>query len=238
MNIGIIIPAYKNPKQLEKCVAHINDLKTDHDVVTFVHDNSEDNIGFTKAVNLGLKNFMDGMTDYCIVLNQDCYLKPDFMDNAIKFMEEHPSCAIGGVKQLLHTDEDVIMHGGCTTAFPEGRHIVGRKSEGSCKESKQMPWVNGACMVVNMSLLPYYGLMDEGYFLIGSDSDWCYMARQRDLEVWYIADAEVVHEHGGVSTKQTKDRDVEFRKLLDMTYFKDKWLEDGCFRELSMEVFG
>jgi len=238
VNIGIIIPAYNGGKKLERCIEAINNLETEHDVVTFTHDNTKDNLGFTKAVNIGLKNFMDGMTDYCVVLNQDCYLRPDFIDNIVKFMEEHPKCAIAGPKQVLESDEDMIIHGGCTTAFPEGRHIVGRKSENHCNKNKQMPWVNGACMVVNMSLMPYFGLMDEGFFLIGSDSDWCYIARQRNFEVWYVADAEVIHEGDGISTKGTENKELEFKKYLDIMYFKDKWIEDGCFRELSMEVFG
>jgi len=235
MNVGVIIPVYKNPKQLERCLDAINNLETEHDVTVFTHDNNTDNIGFTKAINLGLAHYNDGETDYTVVLNQDCYMKPDFMDEAIKFMEEHPKCFIGGAKQLSDTDEDLIIHGGCTQAFPNGMHIYGRTSQGSCAKDKQMPWVNGACMVVNMKHMPVVGNMDENFYLICSDSDWCYAARLKGLEVWYMSKATVIHE-GGVSTKRSSDT-VERLKVLDAVFFKDKWIGDGCFRELSQEVF-
>lgn len=236
MRIGIVIPHYKKPEQLKKCLEAIEKARLPEGVgkEVAVIDNNKDNIGFTKAVNQGLHTFKD--SSYCVVLNQDCYIKEDFFEKVIDFMEDHPNCFIAGVKQVSDQDEDVIIHGGCTMAFPEGRHIVGRKSKKNCAKNKQMPWVNGACLVVNQKLLPFVGDMDENYFLIGSDSDWCYTARMKGKEVWYIADAEVIHE-GGVSTRKDSKK-VEMIKLLDMTYFKDKWLEGGVFKELHMERFG
>ena len=178
MNIGFIIPVYKQPEQVEKCIKAIEAMETDHDVTVFKYDNNETNVGFTKAINVGLVNYLDGMTDYCVVLNQDCYVKPDFVDKLVDFMESHPRCAIDGAKQLMDSNQDIIIHGGCTTAFPEGRHIVGKVSLGGCEKNKRMPWVNGACMIVNMNLISRYGIMDENYFLIGSDSVWQYSTNQ------------------------------------------------------------
>jgi len=234
MKLGVIIPAYKNKKQLTQCKTALKAQKTSVDIEIFVHDNTETNIGFTKAVNKGLIYF-NGLVDYCLVLNQDCYLEKDCVDQIVNFMESHPKCFIGGVKQLHDKNKDYIIHGGCTEAFPQGKHLVGKVSNNDCEKNRKMPWVNGACLAVNMSLLPVVGVMDEGYFLIASESDWCYTARTRGLEVWYIADAVVTHEQG-ISTKRDSMK-VEYQKMLDMTYFQDKWLGDGLFRELSMEVF-
>ena len=237
MKLGFIIPVYKNPEQLERCKKHIHDMtvnSNDH-IEIFEYDNNEYNQGFTYAVNEGLKFFME--YDYCVVLNQDCYIAEDFMVELDKFMDAHPACAIAGVKQISDKDPDFIIHGGCLEAFPEGRHRAGRLSAGDCNKDKQMPWVNGACMVVNMSWLSTIGMMDENYFLLGSDSDWCYTARMKGAEVWYAADITVIHEQGGVSNSKAS-KELEYKKVLDMVYFRDKWIGDGVFRELSQEVFG
>lgn len=232
MRVGFIIPAYKNPEQLEKCLRAIDNQETEHQYDIFVHDNDENNIGFTKVINLGLKKFND--YDYTVALNQDCYIETTFVDKLVKFMEEHPKCFISGVKQLSIEDNDYIVHGGCTQAYPNGRHIGGRKSQNSCSVSKKMPWINGACMIVNMSLLPVVGNMDENYFLVGSDSDWCYTANMKNTEVWYCADIEVIHEMGISASNEPGPMDVY--KMLDMVYFRDKWIVDGLFREISQEV--
>ena len=232
MKIGFIVPAYKNPKQLEKCVKAIEAQKTKHEYELFVYDNNEHNVGFTKAVNVGLMKFVN--YDYTVVLNQDCYIKPSFVNKLVNFMENHPKCFISGVKQISHEDEDFIVHGGCTEAFPQGKHIGGRKSQNACNVSKKMAWVNGACMLVNMKLLPVVGTMDENYFLLGSDSDWCYTANMKNTEVWYCADIEVVHEMGISASNEPSEMDTY--KMLDMVYFRDKWINDGLFREISKEV--
>ncbi len=235
MRIGIIIPFYKNEIQLQKCKKAIEQsvVKKDVFVETFIHNNSEENIGFTKAVNKGLLRFLD--YDYCLVLNQDCYLNETAIQNMVDFMDKTPKCFIGGPKQISDTNEDIIIHGGCREAYPMGRHIFGSESNGDCAENKPMPWVNGACMIVRMKDLPIVGIMDEGFYLIGSDSDWCYTARQRGLEVWYIADAKVVHEQG-VSARGS-DKVLEYAKYIDTIYFRDKWINGELFKELALEVY-
>ena len=231
--VTIIIPAYKNPEQLKKCTDAI-DKQPEVDQKTFVWNNDEENIGFTAAVNKGLREAIKDGSKYAIILNQDCYLEKDAIVNMVSFMDKKPKCAIAGIKQLSDKNKDQIIHGGCLSAFPAGLHIAGLVSNKACTENKQMPWVNGACMIARVDAIMDFGLMDENYFLLCSDSDWCYAARARNWEVWYIANAVCVHEQG-ISMKPTKE--FESISLKDVLYFRDKWTCDGLFRELSKEIF-
>lgn len=231
MRVGVVIPAYKAPEKLKKCQQHLVKA-SESELEAIIIDNSTLNTGFTKAANLGILQCLEKGYEYAVVLNQDCYLKKGAIDKMVQFMEEKPECFIGGIKQLSDKNEDLIVHGGCQEAFPVGRHITGRVSKGDCKENSQMPWVNGACFIVRLSLIPHIGLMDENYFLIGSESDWCYTARQRGYEVWYIADAECVHEMG-VSAND----EMASIKEQDMIHFYDKWIAGEEFKELANEVF-
>lgn len=231
--ITVVIPSYKKPEQLEKCKKALDKQTYDH-VKPFIWDNNTHNIGFTKAMNKGLKLAAYSEGDYVILLNQDCYLKPNSVTKMVEFMDKNPKCAIGGIKQISDKNPDYIVHGGCQEAFPSGIHKVGSIANGDCSINKMMPWVNGACLIVRLDAVLDIGLMDENFFLICSDSDWCYTARARHWEVWYIADAECIHEQG-ISNKPTP----EFEQIMvdDMVYFKDKWCESGLFRELHLETF-
>ena len=234
MTIGIVIPFYKNKKQLDKCKSAIK--KTEYkDLAISIQDNSKENLGFTKAVNNGIIDLWTSVEKYFIILNQDCYLAKDSIANMVKFMDEHPNCAIGGIKQISDSNKDFIIHGGCSEAFPAGRHVSGSVKRGDCAESKQMPWVNGACMIVSKEHIKRIGLMDENFFLIGSDSDWSYTARDRGLEVWYIADAECIHE-SGESSKPSSEK-IENIMKLDIVHWRDKWITDCNYKELSKEIF-
>lgn len=234
MSVGIVIPFYKNKDQLEKCSKAIRG-QSEKNIIKRVVDNSKNNTGFTKACNDGIRELWDSDCEYFILLNQDCYLKPDAVKNMVKFMDDNPKCAIGGIKQIRDGNRDLIVHGGCTEAFPNGRHLGGSVKAGDHSENKRMPWVNGACLIVRRKAIIDIGLMDENFFLICSDSDWCYTARMRGWEVWYIADAECYHEEG-VSAKQPDKKTGSIMKL-DVVAFRDKWIIDSNFREMSMEIF-
>jgi GT2 family glycosyltransferase len=227
----VVIPYYKNAEQLKKCRAALP-VNTKPVVI----DDSNHGRGFTKSVNSGLREVLANVTPvaYAIVLNQDCYLAPDAVKIMLAFMEAHPMCAIAGIKQLSSRDKDQIIHGGTGDCYPAGKHIGGSVKRGDCAISKQVPWVNGACMVVRMAALVDFGLMDPNYKMFASDADWSYTARARGWETWYIADAECVHEQGVSKTQDEKMAKV-FQS--DMLYFRDRWISGEVYRDLSLEIF-
>lgn len=235
--IRFVIPAYKNPEQLRKCREAISALQLPNGTITEVMlvDNNIVNIGFTKAINQGIRTAFWNGDDLAIALNQDCYLEPDALIKIVEFMDAHPKCAIAGIRQLSSENPDQIIHAGCTQAYPYGKHISGLISEGECLSDKQVPWVNGACMVVRVSSVIDFGLMDESMFLVGSDSDWCYAARARGFEVWYIAGASCVHEQGVSSTGDNPE--IQKLMYLDMLAWRSKWIGTDLYRELTMEIF-
>lgn len=238
MSVLFIIPAYKNPEQLEKCVEAVKGLNSLGGTIPFdymIVDNNTKNVGFTKAINEGLRSAIGSEWDFAVALNQDCYLASDFLIKVTEFMYANTGCAIAGIKQISSENPDTIICGGCLDAYPFGKHITGSISRDDCSVNKQMPWVNGACMIFRVSALVEFGLMDEKHFLIGSDSDICYRARYAGYQVWYIAGASCVHEQG-VSSAIGNEK-TERVKYLDMVHFRNKWFGTDVFKELSMEIF-
>jgi GT2 family glycosyltransferase len=220
-DILAVIPFYKRPEQLAKCLSNLR--ASSRDIEAFVVDNNQYNRGFTKACNMGLREAVKRGHKYALLLNQDCYVQPDAIGNVIAFMDAHPRCAIAGSKQLSAEDQDLVVHGGCTDAFPVGLHITGKVSANDCAVSLPMPWINGACMIVRIEAIQEVGLMDEGFFLICSDADLCFLARQRGWEVWYCAESVVLHEGGGVSSQQTTLEALAHFNA-DQLHFRNKWL--------------
>lgn len=233
----IAIPVYKSPEKLKACLEAIyqNDIPPNIRISVRQMDNNFNNRGFTLAVNEAIGDAYREGFKYAIALNQDCYLKPDAIEKMVAFMDSHPKCFLGSIKQLSDQNEDLIIHGGTLEAFPHGRHIGGFVSKGNCNVSKRMPWANGACMIVRLSAIPDVGLMDPNYFLLCSDSDWSFTARARGFEIWYIADAVCVHEQG-VSTGEATSP-LSKAMVRDVTYFRTKWIGSELYKELSMEVF-
>src|SRR5689334_16048150 len=90
----VVIPAYRGEKKLERCLAALKAQSLPVEI--YVHDNNVNNIGFTAAVNEGLKRAVKSDHEFVLVLNQDVYLRPDGVEQLTKFMKTHPRCAIAG----------------------------------------------------------------------------------------------------------------------------------------------
>ncbi|MHC4327800.1 MAG: glycosyltransferase family 2 protein [Planctomycetota bacterium] len=227
--IPVIIPAYKNKNLLDRCIAHLKQQTVEVEI--FVRDNSVDNVYFTAAINEGIKKYLAEDGEYILVLNQDMYLEPNAIEEMLKFMDSHPQCGIGTPLQLHPENPDYVVYGGCLQAFPFGKHRQGPLS-GFVKD-EPLFWGNGACMILRKEMIREIGLMDKNLVFIASDSDYCFTARSRGWQVWRIAGARGVHEHG--ASRAVADADMDLLKINDMLYFGRKWLTGGLYKELSCE---
>src|SRR5688572_17413585 len=182
-DILAIIPVYQKYEQRDRCLAAL--AKQTVAIDTFIHDNTTENIGYTKACNRGLREALRRGSRFALLLNQDCYPEPDAIEKLVKLMDEHPRCALAGPLQVRAEAPDEIINAGGLRAFPFGVHRAGKRSAGHYARSEPVAWVNGASMFVRMEAVIEFGLMDESMFLIGSDSDWSLTARVRGWECWH-----------------------------------------------------
>ena len=227
--IPVVVPAFRAEAKLANCLQHLErqTVKTH----AFVRDNSEDNIYFTAAVNEGLRMCLQSAPQYIVVLNQDMYLNSNAIENLVAFMDDHPTCGIAQPLQVHEKDHSLVICGGGLQAFPFGKHSHGHISE---FQDSEIPWCNGACMILRTAMMQEIGLFDENLIFIGSDSDYCFTARARGWEVWRCASAAGAHEVGG-SGQIVADAELEKIKLEDMMYFAKKWLTGDLYRTLAAE---
>ena len=63
------------------------------------------------------------------------------------------------------------------------------------ESNSTVDWLFGACLMVKKSALDKVGMLDDRYFMYMEDLDWCRRFWEKGFEVWYVADAEVIHYH-------------------------------------------
>lgn len=227
--IPVIIPFYKNKDQLNQCLRHLENQSLSVEV--FIRDNTLDNVLFTAAVNQGIRHFWSRPATYLVVLNQDMYLHRDAIANMVAFMDRTPQCGIGAPLQLYKNNPAYVIWAGSYEAFPVGRHQHG-PIDYFAKDSPTY-WANGACMILRMEMIKEIGLLDENMAFIGSDCDYSLTARSRGWEIWRIASAQGIHEHG--ESGLSHEFELEARKARDMLHFSQKWLTGDLYRRLAFE---
>ena len=226
--IGVVIPYFREPEDLKKCLAALDGQ--DHvKPVVFIRDNSDDNILYTKAVNEGLRKFCYSEEfDFTLVLTQDCFLRPGCLDKLVSVLEARPGVGIASPVQFSRAGIDWA---GSLAACPWGQHqnILG---------SDYLPyatyWANGACFLLRNRMVREIGLMDENMQFVFSDVDFSLTARARGWDLAVVPEAAC--DHFLKSSSDDCVNPVIFEvKIYDQIYFFNKWLNGGIYRSLAFE---
>lgn len=243
--LDIVIVNYNSTEYLVPCLKSVYDSLQNLPARVIVQDNAsqdgidvvqaifpqvllsknEYNMGFSKAVNNGLKQ---SAAPYVVLLNPDTYVIDGFFRSALRYMEENPDVGIIG-PQILNRDGSVQgsarsfptfltgLFGRASLLsrwFPNNRitrqNVLTFKSDGVTP--MEVGWVSGACMLVRRSAVDDIGLLDERFFLYWEDADWCKRLWDSGWKVVYFPRASVVHYVGGSSGKHLIRSVLEFHK--------------------------
>lgn len=175
---------------------------------------SEKNIGFAKANNLGARRAAGRSL---LFLNPDT----EFFEDSIRVLLEQlsalPRAGAVGCK-LLNSDRS--LQASCVQSYP----TVANQVLNSEFLRRQFPhwqlWgnavlfadpphpaavevISGACLLVRRDVFAAVGGFNEQYFMYGEDADLCFRIARAGQRVWYTPQTSVIH-HGGSSSRQAQ----------------------------------
>ncbi|MBU6455081.1 MAG: glycosyltransferase family 2 protein, partial [Cyanobacteria bacterium REEB67] len=207
---------------------------------------NQDNLGFAAANN---QAFALSSGDYVLMLNPDTEVRPGSLKTLIAFLAEHPRAAVVA-PQLLNSDGSVqrscrqfptfvgMLYEliGLSRMFPanSARGIKFREYkmlDWNHDDERQVDQPEGACLMIKRNVLEEIGTLDEGFFMLFEEVDWCYRVKKAGWEIWFTPLAQVVH-HYGQSIKQVKVRMIlsshrGLYRFWRKHYRGDRWWLDG-----------
>ena len=168
------------------------------------------NRGYAAGNNLGIK---EASGKYIAVMNPDIVIWDNALHKITQFMERHPQVGLAGPKLVLpdgglqyfcyrFPSPAVLVYRRTPLArFKFAARAIGRylMTDWDHLDSQPVDWLQGSFLVARRRALEAVGLMDERYFLFLEDTDWCRRFWRAGWQVWYYADAEVVHYHNRAS---------------------------------------
>lgn len=212
MRASIIIPVWNGASDLPDCLnalyAHSgNELEE----VICVDNASEDgsatliskhypdvrlvqqpvNLGFAGGVNAGIER---AQGDVFVLLNQDTVVNPGWLEALIGVFEDRPEFGIAGC--TIVNPDGTVHHAGAKITRPDayGEHLL----DIGDSQPRRVEYVTGAAFAVRRETWDTVGQFDEGYYPVYyEESDYCYRARNRNIETAYVPKARVVHTFTG-----------------------------------------
>ncbi len=169
------------------------------------------NLGFAKANNLALKRIQGR---HAVLLNSDTILKEASLENMLQFMETHPEAGICG-PQLLNEDgskqnsvgdfptllSEFMSKGLFRGLFPAQYRETFKFKNAEFRGPTAVDFIVGACMMARKTAVDEIGMLDEDYFFLYEEVDWCFRMKKAGWLVYHLPDVEVYH-LGGRSMKE------------------------------------
>jgi hypothetical protein len=179
--------------------------------VKFIKNSS--NLGFAKANNQGIK-IAKGR--YILLLNSDTKLKTNVLREMVEWMDRNPEIGIATCA-LKNPDGSQQAAGGYFPSlvkilvwmfFLENIPFIDtivkpfHPKTRMFNNKREQDWVTGAFFLVRRNLFDQIGLLDEDYFMYVEEMDFCYRAKQKGWQVWFLPQWSVIHYGGASGTKE------------------------------------
>ncbi|MCL4383971.1 glycosyltransferase family 2 protein [Patescibacteria group bacterium] len=182
--------------------------------LTYLH-NSE-NLGFSKANNIGAKS---AHGRYFLFLNSDMCFLDDSLLNMIEFLKSHSQIGAIG-PQLLNLDSSlqasVFPPQTITNAFKE-YWLKQSFSFSKYNPSGQLPtsvWaISGGAFLISHNLFSELGGWNESYFFYFEDLDFCTRLHQHNYQIYFYPQCRIIHYHG-FSGKSLSSSANQWRRLI------------------------
>jgi hypothetical protein len=76
--------------------------------------------------------------------------------------------------------------------------------EGQCSQTRRVDYICGACLLARAQMARAIGLLDEGFFLVAEDADWCLRAQRAGWSVRYIPGSRIYHRVAATRNSQPR----------------------------------
>ena len=187
-------------------------VRKEHSWVRLIANDT--NRGFAAANNQAIH---ESQGTYILLLNPDTEVKPGSLQTLLKFLPERRQAGVVA-PQLLNSDGSIqrscrefptflnMLYElvGFSRLFPNIETFRKYKMlDWNHDDERQVDQPEGACLLIRRKVIEEVGTLDEGFFMLFEEVDWCYRVKKAGWQIWFTPKAKVVH-HYGQSIKQVK----------------------------------
>ncbi len=177
---------------------------------------NDENAGFAKANNQAIRK---SKGKHILLLNPDTVVLEGCFKKMLDFMERNPD--VGASSGRILNPEGKVEPFRSAKRFPTplskffvGVHLdrvfpwvrlFGRYSMIGWErnDEQEIDVISGAFMFVRRETVEDVGLLDERFFLLAEDLDWCRRIKQKKWKISFNSEAGIIH-YGGKSIDQVK----------------------------------
>jgi GT2 family glycosyltransferase len=171
----------------------------------------EKNGGWSGGNNVGIRHALEHGAEWVLLLNNDTIVAPDIIDRLLAAAQHNSDHGILGPVICFMEDPDTVMTDGCRfnrPGFPGFfEQIPVPIALSGSPQLVSVDIVNGCCMMISRRVFERIGLIDERFFLIHEESDFCLRAKDAGFACAIVSEPLVWHK--GSSTFKRSGKGVQ-----------------------------
>lgn len=172
-----------------------------HDpVVHFTHNAG--NLGFSRAVNIGIREALDAGAERLFLINNDTIVDPACLGMLTEALDTHPGAGAAMPTIVYHDRPDIVWLGGGTfNKLLAGMRVPTKDRPVSSvpREIQHVSFQTGCALLVTRKAVETVGLLDERFYFYGEDAEWSLRMRGQGIDLLYVPAARVQHKIGDIS---------------------------------------
>lgn len=179
-------------------------IRNNYPGVIFIQ--SESNLGFGRANNLGLKYALDNDYDYVYLLNQDAWIFSDTLDKLISAHKKHPEYGILSPMQCqanMHYMDNKFVTNVCYNIYRN--QLINDLFFNERRSIYEVPNVMAAHWLISRECIIRVGGFSPTFPHYGEDDNYCDRARYFDYKIGIVPESVGVHDREDrAETKQRR----------------------------------
>ena len=180
------------------------------------------NYGYAGGYNKGLVHVKE---DVICLLNNDVLVKQGWLEPIINHFKNNPNSAIAQPHIMDFNHPHKFEYAGAAggyidrLGYPYCRGRIFNHLEddrGQYDQNESVFWASGACFFVRKNIFEALGGFDEDFFAHMEEIDFCWRAKNQNMEVYALHESKVYHLGGGTLKPSPEKTYLNFRNSLLM----------------------
>jgi GT2 family glycosyltransferase len=164
------------------------------------------NVGVAEGNNQGIRAALLAGCQWVLLINNDTEFGPDLVSALYKGCNRF-QCDMTVPKIMYYDNSDTIWYAGAEFSYLRGYSAphwgLDCKDTGQFDVPRQVEYAPTCCMLLRREVFLRVGLMDARYFIYFDDTDFCFRARQKGQQLYYMPSVRLLHKVSSLTGGET-----------------------------------
>jgi GT2 family glycosyltransferase len=157
------------------------------------------NLGYAGGNNVGIRHALERGANFVLLLNNDTTVAPDLLEQLISAAQRSPEAGVFSARVMYFDNPELVWFDGARW----NESALGLEWPGQGTREAELGTIDrdtdyacGAALFFRAEVARKIGLLDEMFFLVWEEVDWCFRARKAGWRNRVVAAAKVWHKIG------------------------------------------